>query len=230
LSNVALNRDGLPVLAEKTPADDWNTLKATYALEDFRMPCCPSPAIPKTSSNGLPFFAHYNAECATAPETKWHREAKALIVANLANLGLECREEVVSESTTAAWKADTYFEVKGRRIVVELQRSYQHLDDFLRRQRRYVSAGVENYWLLRHDNFSSLARSLGKLRLKREFGGKLPSNGMLPCIPELPVAYLETGDTPVVKGVNLLQVSLGDWLTALIERRFRWDNGAWMIV
>jgi hypothetical protein len=86
--------------------------------------------------------------------------------------------------------------------------------------------GISN---LRHDNFSSLARSLGKLRLKREFGGKLPRNGMLPCIPELPVAYLETVDTPVVKGVNLPQVSLGDWLTALIERRFRWDNGAWMI-
>ncbi len=229
MSKVALNRDGLPVLADKMPAVHWNSLKATYSLEDFRMPCCPSPAIPKTSSNGLPFFAHYHDECATAPETKWHREAKALIVANLAVLGLECREEVISERTTAAWRADTYFEVEGRRLVIELQRSYQHLEEFLRRQQRYVDAGVENYWLLRHDNFFSLTRALVKLRLKREFNGKMPRNGLFPCIPELPVAYLETGDTPAIKGINFLQVPLGDWLTALIERRFRWDNGTWMI-
>jgi competence protein CoiA len=142
---------------------------------------------------------------------------------------LECQAEVISQSTTAAWRADTYFEVEGRRVVIELQRSYQHLDDFLRRQQRDVDAGVENYWLLRHDNFFSLTRALAKLRLKREFGGKLPSNNVFPCIPELPVAYLETRDTPVVKSVNFLQVPLGDWLTAVMERRFRWDNGSWMI-
>jgi hypothetical protein len=77
---------------------------------------------------------------------------------------------------------------------------------------------------LRHDNFFSLTRALVKLRLKREFNGKMPRNGLFPCIPELPVAYLETGDTPAIKGINFLQVPLGDWLTALIERRFRWDN------
>jgi hypothetical protein len=114
--------------------------------------------------------------------------------------------------------------------VIELQRSYQHLNDFLQRQEQYVAARVENYWLLRHDNFLSLIRALGKLRLRREFGGKRPRNSIFPCIPELPIAYLETDDPPLVKGVNFLQVPLSEWLTALIERRFRWDNGTWMIV
>jgi competence protein CoiA len=231
LSNVAMNRAGQPILADSISPNDWDVLKATYAVEDFRMLCCSSPAIPKTSSNGLQFFAHYDDECGTAPETKWHREAKALIVANLAILGLECQEEMVSKNKTAPWKADTYFEIEGRRIVIELQRSYQHLNHFLRRQQRYLDAGVESYWLLRHENFLSLMKASGKHRLKWEFGGKFPAEGSIsPCIRELPVAYLETGDAPVVKGVNCFQVALGDWLMALIERRFRWDNGIWMIV
>ena len=229
MSNVAIDRNGQPVLADKIPPSHWKILKATYSLEDFRMACCMSPAIPKTSSNGLAFFSHHDDDCATGAETRWHREAKALVVANLATLGFECREEVISESRAAAWRADTYFEVERRRIVIELQKSYQHLDDFLRRQQRYVDAGIENYWLLRHNNFLSLIRALRKLRLKREFGGKLSSQGMFPCIPELPVAYLETGDAPLVKGVNFLQISLADWLRAVVEVRFQWYDGSWII-
>ena len=193
------------------------------------MVCCPSPAVLKTSPNGVPFFAHYQNECTTAPETKWHREGNALIVAYLAILGVEAKEEVMSESRTAAWKADIYFEVEGRRIVIELQRSYQHLEEFLRRQQRYVDAGVESYWLLRHDNFLSFTSASGRFRLKREFAGKLPGEGISPCIPELPVGYLETSDVPVVQGVSFLYVPLCDWLIALIERRFQWVDGAWMI-
>lgn len=229
MSNVAIDRNGQPVLADKLPPSNWETLKVTYSLADFRMPCCLSTAIPKTSSNGLPFFAHYQDECVTAPETKWHREAKALIIANLAILGVECKEEVVSVSTTACWKADTYFEVERRRLVIELQSSYQHLEDFLRRQQRYVDANIESYWLLRHKNFLGLIKALGKFRVKREFGGKLPSQGIFPCISELPVAYLETGDPPIVKGVNFSQISLADWLRAVIENRFQWYDGAWII-
>jgi len=52
---------------------------------------------------------------------------------------------------------------------------------------------------------------------------------MFPCIPELPVAYLETGDAPLVKGVNFLQISFADWLRAIIEMRFQWYDGAWII-
>jgi competence protein CoiA len=148
LSNVALNTAGEPILADRVSPADWEALKAGHRLEIFRMSCCSSPAILKTSSNGLPFFAHYNGECATAPETIWHSEAKALIVANLAVLGFQSREEVMSENKDVLWKADTYFEVGGRRIVIELQRSYQHLKDFLRRQQRYADTGVESCWLL----------------------------------------------------------------------------------
>jgi competence protein CoiA len=113
VSHVALNSAGLLVLAAKIPADEWYALKANYVLEDFRMVCCPSPAVPKTSPNGVPFFAHYQNECTTAPETKWHREGKALIVAYLAILGVEAKEEVMSESRAVCMEGRYLF--RGRR-------------------------------------------------------------------------------------------------------------------
>jgi competence protein CoiA len=78
-----------------------------------------SSAILKTSPNGVHFFAHQNGECAAAPETKWHREGKALIAATLASLGYICREEVSGGDEKTLWRADTYFEVGDRRIAIE---------------------------------------------------------------------------------------------------------------
>ncbi|WP_083377769.1 hypothetical protein [Pseudomonas rhodesiae] len=51
-----------------------------------------------------------------------------------------------------------YFEVGDRKIAIELQRSYQHLRDFVRRQERYERYGVECYWLVRDE----VAKPLGK--------------------------------------------------------------------
>ena len=229
MSNVALNKEGQFVLADQMSESAWNGLKASYGPGDFTMPCCSSPATLKTSSNGLPFFAHYSDECASAPETKWHREAKALIAANLTLLGHTCREEEISEAGTETWRADTYCEMDGRRIVIELQRSYQHLNDYLRRQRRYVKAGIESYWLLIPERFLKLSEILGKYRLKHEFGGIIPEGSFRPFIPELPVLSLETGDAPAIRGVQF-EIAIGDWLIAVIEKRFVWDDGAWIIV
>lgn len=231
MSNVALNREGQFVLADIMLDADWQALKKGYAIGDFTMPCCPSPAILKSSSNGLPFFAHQGDECATAPETKWHREAKALIAATVADLGLTCREEVPGGYQEALWQADTYFEVGHRRIVIELQRSYQHLNDYLRRQKRYVQAEIESYWLVRPEVFVGLARALTKFRTKRDFGGKFPEAGFFPLIKELPVAVLDTADLPVIRSVKLFHAPLRDWLLAIIDQRFRWDeDGAWVIL
>jgi competence protein CoiA len=137
---------------------------------------------------------------------------------------------VTGGSKESPWQADTYFEVEHRQIVIELQRSYQHLNDYLRRQERYVHAGIESYWLVRLENSSGLMGALRKFRIKRDFGGRLPNGvGIFPFIQELPVVILQTGDFPIVSGAKLFKSSLKDWLGAIVERRFRWDDGAWLI-
>jgi competence protein CoiA len=193
------------------------------------MPCCRTPAVLKTSPNGRPFFAHYNDECKTTPETAWHQEGKALICAKLAGMGIVCRDEVTGGSKDAPWKADTFFQTGQRTIVIEMQRSYQHLRDYLRRQQRYASTGVESYWLTRLENYRTIVGATGKLRLKREFGGKFPPEGFGPLLPELPIAYLETGDNPLIVGAGLFSAQVDHWLQALIERRYVYDNGRWFI-
>jgi competence CoiA-like predicted nuclease len=111
------------------------------------MECCGAIAVAKTSPNGVQFFAHISNECATAPETVWHIGAKALVVDGMRRLGATCSEEVF-EGGARPWKADVLVQWSGRRIAIEIQRSYQHLRDFKRRQQRYRDADVECVWLL----------------------------------------------------------------------------------
>lgn len=228
MSNVAVTNDGRWVLADQMSEAEWLALKDSYNIGQLIMPCCDSAAILKTCQTGRPFFAHHNGECASAPETQWHREGKALISATVTSFGYECREEVFSGCTARKWKADTYFEVANRRIVVELQRSYQHLNEYLRRQKQYADAGVESYWLICPENSHALFTSLARLRIQQEFQGRL-QDGIFPCIPELPVAVLETGDMPIIKFPRMLRSSPAEWLAAVVARRFVWEDGAWLI-
>lgn len=228
MPNIAVNKQGGVIVAHTLGPADWAALKAAYVLGDLLMPCCKAPAVPKTSINGVQFFAHQHDECATAPETQWHQEAKALVVANLALLGHTCRQEVI-DAKPKTWQADTYFEIGPRRIAIEMQRSYQHVNEFVRRHERYRAAGVECYWLLRQEVFQTLGNATAKIRLRRELGGKAPPPNFYGGLPELPVAYLDTTNVPTVKGARSFEASVTDWLQAVIDRRFRWDNGVWDI-
>lgn len=73
MTQSAWTRDGRPVDAATISTSEWETLKQHAQLGDFVMPCCRAPAVLKTSINGLQFFAHLSDECATAPETVWHK-------------------------------------------------------------------------------------------------------------------------------------------------------------
>lgn len=131
----ALSRDGEPLAGHFTELE-WEALKAQSQTDPsaFKMPCCQSRAVLKTSMQGLQFFSHYSDECATAPETIWHIEGKDLIFGALKFFGMNPRSEVPGGTGKDRWKADIYFEVGARKIAIELQRSYQHLRDFERRQ------------------------------------------------------------------------------------------------
>lgn len=229
MTQSAWTRDGRPVDAATFPSSDWEALKQQAQLGDFLMPCCRAPAVLKTSINGLPFFAHLSDECATAPETMWHKSGKAAVLAALGGLGIEGHEEVPGQSPGGGtWKADVLFSVSGRTIVIELQRSYQHLRDFIRRQERYTESNVECYWLTRREQFITLGRATSRLLLKRDYSNVFPPGGIgTGMLPELPVAMLDTEDEQLVQFGGMKSASVPTWLAGILNRTYEYRGGSW---
>lgn len=223
-------------LGESTDAEDftsaeWKVLKATASVGGYLMPCCKTPAIPKTSVRGLQFFAHLNDECTTAPETNWHKEGKAAVLDAIASLGLAGLSEVPGGQEGDEWKADTLFEVDGRRIAIELQRSYQTVDDYIARQERYARYNVECFWLTRRVNLSAIIKVTGRLRMRREWGGKFPPGrtSFLPLLADFPVSVLDLGEAVKVLHVGSTETSLEDWVRAVVEKRYVYYDGCWSV-
>jgi competence protein CoiA len=194
------------------------------------MHCCPSPAVPKTSINGFPFFAHYADECNSAPETIWHLDAKELVALNLSNIGIQCEREKDGKPLGWNWVADVYFVFDGRQIVVELQHSYQHLEDYQRRQKLYRECGVECYWLLYEACYSTVLKAMRNWYVRNELGGKFPKKGIAhpALMRDVPIALLDTDNGNVVRGAHL-NVTVRGFLTSITEKRFSWRDGAWFI-
>lgn len=234
MNQAAWTRAGEPVDAGFISTADWEALKAASVLGDFLMPCCRAPAVLKTSINGLPFFAHLSDECATAPETKWHLAGKAAVLAALKSMGIQGNEEVSGKSPTGSWEADVLFEVDDgpirRRIAIELQRSYQHLRDYVRRQERYAASGVECYWLTTPQHFGTFLKASLRRRLARDFGGVVPAaGGFWHMLPELPLGMLALEEAATVHFGAMKSAALADWLAAIVARRYTFHGGQWLV-
>ena len=184
--------------------------------------------MPKTSENGLQFFAHLSNECETAPETIWHKTAKEMIRNYCEQRSIFCKTER-SEPENRKWQSDVYIEINSRQVAIEIQRSYQHRDEFFRRQSRYVEGGVECFWLLRKDVYGTLVSTDQKLRVRTVYGGKIPKP-MPICSEQLPIAYLEFDPEIWVKGAGLFKASFEDWLSSVLEGRFIFDGRIWTIL
>lgn len=229
MTQSALTREGIPVNAATIPSAHWEALKQNLNLGDFVMACCQAPAVLKTSINGLQFFAHTSNECATAPETVWHKNGKVAVLAGLASLGIEGRDEVTGQSPTGSqWKADVLFSFHGRTIAIELQRSYQNLRDFMRRHERYAESSVECYWLMRKEQFITLTKATGRLHCKRYYGNKLPDTGIgTGSLPELPVAMLETENELLVNFGAMKSATVSIWLAGILNKTYQYREGCW---
>jgi hypothetical protein len=229
MTQYVWTREGLPVDASAIPIKDWEALKLASQLGDFVMPCCEAPAVLKTSINDVAFFAHLSDECATAPETKWHKTGKAAVLASLNALGVAGRDEVPGQSPDGGkWKADVLFTNGGRTIAIELQRSYQHLRDFTRRQERYAASGVECYWLVRWETFVTLSKATSRLLLKREFGNVFPADGIgTGMLQELPVAMLDTEGEQRINFGGFKSATVQAWLDGILLGTYQYRDGAW---
>lgn len=227
----ALTHDDLPVFAGQFTQAEWDELKAQSLANPFafKMPCCGARAVLKTSMNGLQFFAHYSDECATAPETIWHAEAKDQVFGALKLLGVSPRTEVTGGAGKDRWRADVYFEVDERKVAIELQRSYQHLRDFIARQKRYARSGVECYWLVRHQVGMTVLKAIMKKRWKEDFNRTMPPpEHMINTTPDFFVGILTPGENATVVSPGL-QVSHFELLAHIITKSLHWNGLQWAI-
>jgi competence protein CoiA len=208
---------------------EWEALKQSAQLGDFILPCCQAPAVLKTSIRGLPFFAHLTDECATAPETKWHKDGKTAVLAALHRLGIEGRDEVPGKTAAGEkWKADVLFTYNGRTIAIELQRSYQHLREFIRRQERYKASGMECYWLVRHETLITLVKATGSLLLKRDYENRMPVDGIgSGLLPELPVSMLDTESEQQINFGGGEFATVQTWLDGILNGSYQHHAGSW---
>lgn len=228
----ALTRDGEPVWAGHYTELEWDALKSQSQADPFafKMPCCDSRAVLKTSINGLQFFAHYSDECATAPETKWHITGKDMVLGALNLYGLNPRVEVPGGTGKDRWKADVYFEVGNRKIAIELQRSYQSLREFVRRQERYERHGVECYWLVRDEVGKTLSKSILRKRWAEEFNRTMPEDGFFLNLPTFFFGIL-TPESDVHGNVSSPRMSSSHFelLTAICNKDLHWNGRHWSI-
>jgi competence protein CoiA len=159
MTQSAWTRDGGPVGAAAISSARMRSAKADHAARPFRNAMPQGAGGAKDQHQRLALFAHLSDECATAPEPKWHKTGKAAVMAALDGKGIVGSEEVPGRSSSGDKReADVLFSVPGRTIVIELQRSYQHLRDFIPRQERYTASAVEYYWLVCEENFRTLGR------------------------------------------------------------------------
>ncbi len=227
LLDFARRADGTIVDASVLTPSAWRELQVTYHVGELSMPCCGAPAVPKTSPNGLRFFAHAAGTCGSAPETIWHETAKQTVRDTARALGYQAALEQPGRTGDQRWCADVWLDIPGSPVAIELQHSYQHLRTYLERHERYQNAGVRCLWLLMKERYMTLGKATLKKRFVEEFGRKWPE-GEGQCLRELPMAMLDLDSSAFVRGVRL-QAPLSDVLKAFVEDSLIWQTGAWVM-
>lgn len=230
MTDNAKSREGRLVHVGDYRQDEWEALKVASQLGDFVMGCCGAPAVLKTSINGVRFFSHLSDECATAPESLWHQVGKETLLEALRGMDIEGRDEVAGKAPDGRkWIADVLFTNNSRTMAIELQRSAQTLREFLARQERYRMSGIECFWLLRKENYLTLAKASAREVLRRLGGWPPDGSGIgMGMLPELPAHFLTIEGAPQVR-VESGTASVTEWLSAIVKDTYAYRNGSWLL-
>lgn len=142
--------NGNPIHAFEYTQLAWDNLKQTYKDASLHMPCCATPAIPKTSHRGTKFFSHIvRGDCTSEAESPEHLYVKTVIAQAVMAAGWEVMcEERGSTPAGEEWIADVFCWKGNARIALEVQLSYQPVETLRARQQRYLDSGVRSAWFL----------------------------------------------------------------------------------
>ncbi|WP_236904077.1 hypothetical protein [Cupriavidus malaysiensis] len=181
----------------------------------------------KTSISDLSFFAQLSDDCAAAPDTKSHKAGRTSVLAGLASMGIEGRDEVPGRTPGGErWDADVLFFVPrahDRDRVATL-----HLRDFTRLQERYSASSVECYWLVRKEIFRTLSKATARLLLNRDFGDVFPDAAIgTGTLAELPIAMLDPEQGQMVLFGGLKTATVSSWLVGVVNGTYQYRGGSW---
>lgn len=196
------------ILAFDYDAVGWASLKAGYRDMAIKMPCCGRAAIPKTSKRGNYFFAHaVRGDCTSAPESQDHIFLKSLIAKAAKSAGWT----VVTEWSGTApngerWIADVFCQKGSAKVAIEVQLSYQTVEELRRRTSNYRASGVRVAWVVSDQKFRS-----DYIAPSKE-------------IPFFHLTQYNSGEEPLISefGVSLWKFTVG-----ALNRQLRWDEVPW---
>ena len=125
----------------------WSALKD----RTITMSCCGTKAVLKKSKLGTKFFAHHRKNaCDSVPETAEHLYVKNQICEIAKSYGWDVQSEKKGKTPDGQeWIADVYCEKGNTKIVFEVQWSYQHVDEFYSRHKKYIDSGIRAAWFYR---------------------------------------------------------------------------------
>ncbi|WP_335951606.1 competence protein CoiA [Acinetobacter beijerinckii] len=132
--------------------EQWSRLKEKYKNLNMYMPCCDTKAIPKKNKLGTQFFAHHPSNTCefSSGESREHQLCKYLILKHLHENGWKVFPEYRGQTPDGEiWIADIYAEKEQSKIVIEIQWSYQSIEETERRQEKYKASGIRAIWFMR---------------------------------------------------------------------------------
>ncbi|WP_221800454.1 competence protein CoiA [Oceanobacter mangrovi] len=213
------------LLSFEFSSDEWKKLKREYQGMGIYMKCCNAPAIPKTSKNGVQFFAHKVNSCGTGSESEAHIRCKELIVIGARKAGWEAEpEEPGQDQMGNKWVADVLCSRRSAKVAFEVQLARQSLENFVHRTNRYKNSGVRCLWFVeRKPKVNVIYQSM-----IRDSGGHYPDR------ESLPVFSIDVSDVknpfvffPWVMGDGPYEIPLKDFIRGALSGNLTFKDGRW---
>lgn len=159
--------DAEPIYAFNFTPEAWTDLRSR--AKDLRFPCCDAGVVLKRSPLGTQFFAHARrGNCATAPETAEHLQAKDMIARAAIDAGWKAETEVRGKSPAGEdWIADVLVTRGTVKLAFEVQWSRQSDEETRARQARYEASGVRALWLMKQKDIPSPSKALPAFLLQK---------------------------------------------------------------
>jgi hypothetical protein len=140
--------NGNPVISSLLSDEEWKKLASEVkgGLKQVKFDCCENSGHLRISKLDTKHFVHKRRDnCKWKPESLEHLQLKAEIVKMCSQLGWSIDTEVKGED----WVADVIAWNNERKVVFEIQLSYQTFEKTKERTSKYLENGYECYWLFK---------------------------------------------------------------------------------